>query len=205
MYIPPAFRIQDKGKLAAFLRAHSFATLITQEGDAPFASHLPMLFRPDAGLHGTLVAHMARANPQWRHFADGREVLAVFHGPHTYISPTWYVTTPAVPTWNYAVVHAYGMPRIIDDRMRIESLLQETITFYESGLEKPWNGELPADYLDQMIRGIVAFEMPLTRIEGKFKLNQNRSEADVASVLRVLSESPNPDDRAVAKLMSQHS
>src|SRR5579864_6650019 len=125
MYIPPAFRIEDKAKLAAFLRQHSFATLITQDDAAPFASHLPMLFRPDRGPHGTLLAHMARANPQWQHFAGGREALAIFHGPHGYISPSWYETAPAVPTWNYAAVHAYGPAAIITDHDRIVDLLQK--------------------------------------------------------------------------------
>jgi len=201
MYIPPAFRIEDKARLAAFLRQHGFATLITQDGAAPFASHLPMLFRPDLGEHGTLIAHMARANPQWQHFTDAREVLAIFHGPHGYISPSWYETAPAVPTWNYAVVHAYGVPAIFEDRDRIVALLRETINFYESSLKHPWSGELPPEYLDKMIHGIVAFEIPLTRLEGKFKLGQNRSAADLQGVYRALSESTHADDRALAELM----
>src|SRR6187402_1806535 len=102
MFIPPAFRVDDPRKLAAFMQQHSFATLITSDGTAPFASHLPVLRRPEVGPHGTLVSHMARANPQWQHFAAGSEVLVVFHGPHTYISPAWYHIQPAVPTWNYA-------------------------------------------------------------------------------------------------------
>ena len=201
MYIPPAFRIEDKAKLAAFLRQHSFATLITQDGAAPFASHLPMLFRPDLGPHGTLLAHMARANPQWQHFADGREALAIFHGPHSYISPSWYATAPAVPTWNYAVVHAYGIPVIFDDHDRVVSLLRETVSLYESSFAQPWPGELPDEYREKMIRGIVAFEIPLTRVEGKFKLGQNRSPADLQGVFRALSHSENADDRALAQLM----
>jgi transcriptional regulator len=107
MYIPPAFRVEDFGKLTAFIQQHSFATVVTHDGSAPFASHLPMLFRPEIGERGTLVSHMARANPQWKHFTAGIEVLAVFHAPHTYISPSWYQSGPAVPTWNYAAVHAY--------------------------------------------------------------------------------------------------
>ncbi len=156
MYIPPAFRVEDQARLAAFLREYSFATFITNDGVAPFASHLPMLYRSDLGEHGTLIAHLARANPQWQHFAEGREALAIFHGPHGYISPSWYATSPAVPTWNYAVVHAYGVPRIFEDHDRIAALLRETISLYESSFAQPWPGELPADYLDKMIRGIVA-------------------------------------------------
>ncbi|MEP6670113.1 MAG: FMN-binding negative transcriptional regulator [Chthoniobacter sp.] len=201
MYIPSAFRIEDKTRLSAFLGQHSFATLITQDGATPFASHLPMLFRPDLGEHGTLIAHLARANPQWQHFAEGREALAIFHGPHGYISPSWYETAPAVPTWNYAVVHAYGIPAIFDDPDRIVALLRETISFYESSLEQPWPGELPAEYLDKMIRGIVAFEIPLTRLEGKFKLGQNRSAADLQGVHQALSHSAHADDRTLAEFM----
>jgi transcriptional regulator len=201
MYIPPAFRIEEKAKLAAFLRQHSFATLITYDGAAPFASHLPVLFRPEMGPHGTLLAHMARANSQWQHFADGREALIIFHGPHGYISPSWYQTAPAVPTWNYAVVHAYGVPAIIDDHDRVATLLQETVALYESSLKQPWSGELPEDYREKMIRGIVAFEIPITRLEGKFKLNQNRSAEDVQSVIDALSQSSHADDRALAELM----
>lgn len=201
MYIPPAFRVENPARLAAFLRQHSFATFITNDGAAPFASHLPMLFRPDLGEHGTLIAHLARANPQWQHFGEGREALAIFHGPHGYISPSWYETAPAVPTWNYAAVHAYGVPTIFEDRDRIVSLLRETIALYESGFEQPWIGDLPAEYLDKMIRGIVAFEMPVTRLEGKFKLGQNRSPADLQGVYQALSTSAHADDHALAQLM----
>lgn len=203
MYIPPAFRIEDKARLAAFLSEYSFATFITNDGAAPFASHLPMLFRPDLGEHGTLIAHLARANPQWQHFAEGREALAIFHGPHGYISPSWYDTAPAVPTWNYAVVHAYGVPRIFEDHDRIVALLRKTISLYESSFAQPWPGELPADYLEKMIRGIVAFEMPITRLEGKFKLGQNRSPADVQGVYHALLQSPSSDDRALAQFMAK--
>jgi len=140
MYIPPAFRIDDASKLTAFIRHHSFATLITHDGTAPFASHVPMLVRPDAGEHGTLVSHLARANPQWQHFASGQEALAIFHGPHSYISPSWYQTAPAVPTWNYAAVHAYGVPAILSDREQVAALLRELIATYEASMEKPWPG-----------------------------------------------------------------
>jgi len=201
MYIPPAFRIEDAAKLAAFIRRHSFATLITHDGAAPFASHLPMLFQPDVGSRGVLVSHMARANPQWRHFASGGEALAIFHGPHSYISPSWYQTAPAVPTWNYATVHAYGVPAILSDHERVVSLLRETVSFYEASFQQPWPGDLPEDYREKLMRGIVAFEIPITRIEGKFKLGQNRSADDIQGVCQTLSPSADPDSRALAQLM----
>ena len=201
MYIPPSFRVEDAAKIAAFIRNYSFATLITDDGRTPFASHLPMLYHAENGGHGSLLAHVARANPQWQHFASGREALAIFHGPHSYISPSWYRAEVAVPTWNYAVVHAYGVPKIFNNHDRVVSLLRDTVTAYESAFERPWPGDLPNEYRDKMIQGIVAFEIPITRIEGKFKLGQNRSEADTQGVFDALSRSTDADSRALAKLM----
>lgn len=201
MYIPSAFRIEDAAKLAAFMQSYSFATLITQDGGTPFASHLPMLFRAEEGGHGRLFCHMARANPQWRHFSSGGEVLVIFHGPHSYISPSWYQDSPAVPTWNYAVVHAYGVPAIIEDHKRIVALLRQTITTYENSLERPWSGDLPEEYRDKLVHGIVAFEIPIGRIEGKFKLGQNRAAEDTQGVFDALSRSDDAGDRAIAQLM----
>ena len=201
MYIPPAFRVEDASKLAAFIRQHSFATLVTHDGAAPFASHLPMLFRPDVGSHGTLVSHMARANPQWQHFASGGEVLIIFHGPHSYISPSWYQTQLAVPTWNYATVHAYGVPTVITEHERVVSLLRETVSAYEASFEQPWRGDIPDEFRDKLMHGIVAFEIPITRIEGKFKLGQNRSAADTQGVFNALSNSTDADSQAIARMM----
>ncbi len=203
MYNPAAFHVEDPEKLNAFIRAHSFATLVTDEGAAPFATHLPMLFRPNAGPHGTLLSHMARANPQWNHFASRKDALAIFQGPHSYISPSWYAAAPAVPTWNYTAVHAYGRATLIDDPQQIASLLRETIATYESPFEPPWPGELPEDYFEKMMRAIVAFEIPISRIEGKFKLGQNRSDADQHGVFRSLSNSDDPDRQALARLMTE--
>lgn len=201
MYIPPAFRVEDASKLAAFIQRYSFVTLVTHDGKSPFASHLPMLLRPTAGVHGTLVSHMARANPQWRHFAAGDEVLAIFHGPHSYISPAWYQTELAVPTWNYATVHAYGVPQLLTDPERVAALLRETVSAYEAGSERPWSGIIPDDYRDKLMHGIVAFELPITRLEGKFKLGQNRPPADNQGVFKALSNSDDPDSRALARMM----
>jgi transcriptional regulator len=201
MYIPPAFRVEDASKLAAFIRCYSFATLITHDGSAPFASHLPVLFRPNVGPRGTLLSHMARANPQWQHFASGSEILAIFHGPHSYISPSWYQTEIAVPTWNYATVHAYGVPMIFSEHERVVALLRETISAYEASFKQPWPGDLPEDYRDKLIQNIVAFEIPISRIEGKFKLGQNRPAADTQGVFEALSRSDDAESRALARLM----
>lgn len=201
MYIPPAFRVEDSSKLAALMKQHSFATLVTYGEAAPFASHLPMLFRADDGNHGKLVSHMARANPQWKHFVSGKEALAIFHGPHCYISPSWYQTPLAVPTWNYAVVHAYGVPKIISDHEQVISLLKETTAAYEGIFEQPWTGDIPEEFRDKLIQGIVAFEIPIERIEGKFKLSQNRSAEDIQSVVDALSHSDDESSKAVAQMM----
>jgi len=201
MYIPAAFRVADRDKLAAFIQRHSFATLITHDGSAPFASHLPMLFRPDAGDNGTLASHLASSNPQWRHFACGSEALVVFQGPHSYISPSWYQTELAVPTWNYTTVHAYGIPTVFSEHERVVALLRETISFYEAPSKQPWPGNLPDSFRDKHLQNIVAFEIPISRIEGKFKLGQNRPAADTQGVFDALSRSDDADSRALAKMM----
>jgi transcriptional regulator len=122
---------------------------------------------------------MARANTQWRAFAAGTEALVVFQGPHAYISPSWYATELSVPTWNYVVVHAYGEPRLIEEPASVRALLEATTATYESGFPEPWAVDrLPVDFVEKLAGAIVAFEIPITRIEGKFKLGQNRSEAD---------------------------
>ena len=201
MYVPSSFEITSPSRLAAFMEANSFATLVTHDGTSPFASHLPMRFFADRGEHGTLVAHMARANPQWKHFTSGAEVLAIFQGPHAYISPTWYEAELAVPTWNYAAVHAYGMASIIKNHGQVVELLHEMVTHFERDRERSWSGVLPIEFRDQLIQSIVAFEIPLTRLEGKFKLGQNRSSADLQSMLSHLSASTDPVAQALAALM----
>lgn len=201
MYIPPSFRIVDVNKLSAFMDAHSFATLVTCNDGVPFATHLPMRHYRDDGACITLASHMARANPQWKHFSDVSEVLTVFSGPHAYISPTWYATDNAVPTWNYATVHAYGVPTILEDQDRIVSLLAETVAFYERSFARPWPGILPDELRDKLIDAIVAFEIRVTRIEGKFKLGQNRSADDIAGVHGALASSPRYGDRDLSDLM----
>jgi transcriptional regulator len=203
MYIPPAFQITDRGKLAKFMRANSFATVITQTSAGPFASHLPLLFEAKQDSPELLLGHMAKANAQWQHFANGQEVLAIFHGPHAYVSPRFYKSTVAVPTWNYATVHAYGTPQIFSDRRRVADLVRETIRFYEGDGPEAWLGELPSDYLEKMLNGIVGFQIAITRIEGKFKFGQNRSPEDITGVYQALSHSPEPQDRALANLMRE--
>jgi len=202
MYTPAYFEESDPQHLAALMRRYSFATLVTIDDTAPVATHLPMLYHPDAGPHGTLLTHMARANPQWREFVNGRESLVIFHGPHAYISPSWYEATPNVPTWNYAAVHAYGIPRIVDDAATLRNMLRELVSAYESHRRDPYGAQLTDAYLDALLPGIVGMEIPVTRLEGKFKLSQNRSATDQAAVIAALEDAPQQVEREVAELMT---
>ncbi len=203
MYIPTAFHIQDLAKLHHFIEQNSFATVITQVNGVPFASHLPLLLETEAGPNGQLVGHLARANPQWQHFASGQEALVIFHGPHAYISPRWYEVPVAVPTWNYAVVHAYGIPEVITDETQLESIVNRTVRFYEGDGPDAWRGDLPAEYVGKMLKAIVGFQIPIARLEGKFKLGQNRSATDVAGVYNALNQSSSASDRALAEFMRE--
>ncbi len=201
MYIPNSFREADPALLHDVMRRYNFAVLVTQHEGVPFATHLPFLLDTARGPHGTLLAHMARANPQWRDFADQREALVIFQGAHAYISPAWYETMPSVPTWNYAVVHAYGVPRVIEEPDRLYTMLESLVDTHEAARTPPWRMELPADYMDRMMRAIVGFEIEITRLEGKLKLSQNRSEDDRRQVMLELAESDDALSVAVAEMM----
>jgi transcriptional regulator len=201
MYIPGSNRQDDPDLLSAFMRANSFATLITQDGDSPFASHLPFVLDTERGAHGTLRAHLARANPQWRQFDDTHEALVVFQGPHAYISPTWYAIHPSVPTWNYAVVHAYGAPKVLDDA-GLYAVLRDSVVQYESSRQNPWEfGSLTEEYLGKMMQAIVGFELEITRLEGKYKMSQGRPEADIEGAIAGLTEGGDPLELEVARMM----
>jgi transcriptional regulator len=201
MYSPAHFQIEDPAMIQAFMRRHSFATVITHDGSAPFATHMPVLHHAEGGTHGTLITHMARANPQWRHFADGREVMVIFHGPHAYISPNWYETRPMVPTWNYATVHAYGVPRVIEDKAALRTMLRELVDTFEADQQQPYGELLSDDYIDQLSPGIVGLEIPITRLEAKFKLSQNRTPADQVGVIAALEKSVDQTERELAEMM----
>lgn len=202
MYLPTSFQVEDFDKLAAVIRANGFATVVTQTDGVPFASHLPLRFEPERGACGTLTGHLARANPQAEHLASGQEVLAIFHGPHAYVSPSWYEQKIAVPTWNYVAVHAYGIAHLIDDSTQLDTLLEDLTRDYESGFPVPWRETLPAEVKTKMRQAIVGFEIPVERIEGKFKLSQNRAANDRRGVYQALLQSPRPEDQALAQFMA---
>jgi transcriptional regulator len=202
MYIPKSFQSDDLAQLHDLMRQYNFAILATQHDRAPFATHLPFMLDSERGPQGTLIAHMARANPQWRDFGGG-EVLVIFQGPHAYISPSWYEQHPSVPTWNYAAVHAYGVPRIVEDHDELRRMLGALVATHEAAFAQPWRMELPDDYLDKMMRAVVGFEIEITRLEGKLKLSQNRSEHDQHQVAEALGQSENQLDLGVAAMMER--
>jgi transcriptional regulator len=204
MYMPERFREDDLPTLHALMRDHSFATLVTQHEGVPFASHLPLILAADEGPYGTLYGHMARPNPQWRDFDTAQDVLVIFQGPHTYVSPSWYEGDPAnVPTWNYAAVHAYGSPRLITDDASCRALLDTLVRRHEAPFATPWRLQMPEAELRQKMQGIMAFVIRITRLEGKLKLSQNRSLADQQRVAATLQQSADPMSRDVGALMQQ--
>jgi transcriptional regulator len=145
---------------------------------------------------------MARANEQWRHFESGQEVLCIFHGPHSYISPSSYVMQETVPTWNYAVVHVYGMAKVVENAATLRKIVTDTTTKYESHRPVPWKITLPEAALEAMLNAIVGFTIQITRIEAKFKLGQNRSQADQSGMVRDLQASTDPGDQQLARFIT---
>jgi transcriptional regulator len=200
MYIPAAFHETDPGKLFDLIQQYSFGLLVSEFDGEPFASHLPILLDRSFVPQGCLVGHMARANPQWEQ-ADGQTVLAVFSGPHAYISPTWYQSENVVPTWNYAAVHVYGTFRAIDDRDKLLQIVADYVDFYEASLPSPWKFDPAGEYAQKLVQAIVGFRIEISRIEGKWKLNQNHSLERQEKVIQALSASESQVDNAVATLM----
>lgn len=201
IHIPKHFAEHDLARLHALIRTDSFATLISAAQDEIQVSHLPFLL--DSGRN-VLRAHMARGNPHWQSFSSGSEVLVVFHGPHHYVSPAWYVSHPSVPTWNYAVVHVRGRPRLIEDHQQLEQLVRALVEHHEAPSPAPWSMDLPPDYQQKMISGIVGFEIEITGLEGKFKLSQNRPATDRPRVADALEKIGSDGARGVAALMREN-
>jgi len=204
MYVPEIYAENDRGVLCDFIRGAGWGYLVGAADGVPFATHLPFLLDGDDGAE-TLVAHMARANPHWKSFGGeaAREQLVVFPGPHAYVSPRWYTTAKAVPTWNYAAVHIYGVPRIVDDPAAVYAAQKKLVDHHEAGADAPWRMEdIDAGFIEGMLRAIVSFEIPVSRMEGKFKLSQNRTAADRAGVIGALAESPDENGRKIAGLMA---
>ncbi|MFB4367592.1 MULTISPECIES: FMN-binding negative transcriptional regulator [unclassified Pseudomonas] len=207
MYTPPAFRQNDLATLHREIQACRLATLISHGENGLQASHLPLLLRPEQGEYGTLYGHLARANPHARLLAEGGEALVVFSSADAYVSPSWYPAKAehgkVVPTWNYIAVHAYGCAEVFDDAERLLSLLGELTDRHEQPRPQPWTiDDAPRDYIAGMLRAIVGFALPIERLEGKWKLGQNRSEADQNGMRDGLAASPDPRDRALTQRMT---
>jgi transcriptional regulator len=200
MYVPAAFAESDLTRLHDFIEQHSFGLLVSPVDGLPFATHLPFLLERTAGQHGTLVGHMARANPQWRE-ATGQATLAIFSGPHAYISPTWYEAENVVPTWNYTAVHAYGQIQIIEDEETLREIVQRFVQFYEKSMPRPWSFDGPNTYVERMLAQIVGFRVEVQKIEGKWKLNQNHPVERRRKVVRALQGQGDENAQAVAAMM----
>jgi transcriptional regulator len=205
MYIPPSNAEQRPEVMLDFIEAHPFGALVTASpADGLFATHLPLVLARARGPNGTLQGHVARANPHHRHAAS--EALVIFQGPDAYITPSWYAAKGehgrVVPTWNYVAVHAYGTLRFVEDADFLRDHLHALTTRHEAPRDPPWAvQDAPAEYIDSLIRAIVGVEIEITRLEGKWKMSQNRSDADIDGVVRGLAESNETADRAVAAIV----
>ena len=198
MYTPEHFAMDDPAQQAALIADYPFAQLVTVDGDGlPHATHLPYLY-----YDGRLDGHMAKSNPQWRHFQPGREVLTIFSGPHGYISPTWYPGEPNVPTWNYVTLHVYGIPRLIEDGGEKKARQTRLVEAMDRGFAKPWVMDLPAAYEQGMLSGIVTFDIEIIRMEGKAKLSQNRKPEDLQGAITGLRATGRAEDAQLADLMA---
>lgn len=205
MYTPPAFRVDDLAEIHAAMREARSATLVTSTPEGLIGTPLPMMLDDSEGPNGTLYAHLARANPQCRLPANG-EALAIFAGPEAYVTPSWYATKhethKVVPTWNYVAVHAYGPLELFDDPARLHDIVSRLTNLHEQGRTDKWAvTDAPAEFIAAQLRGIVGLRMPITRLEGKRKMSQNRNAADRAGVIAGLAASDNPEDHAVAGLI----
>jgi transcriptional regulator len=201
LYIPEHFRVRHPEDAIAFMRANPFAILISTTEDGPFATHLP-LFAREHGETLTLRGHVAKANPHWRYLEQQRQCLTIFHGAHAYISPSNYSARESVPTWNYAAVHLYGNARLFTSPQDLDQMLHELIQTFEPAYRPQWEGMGPA-FRENMLRQIVGFEIVATKIEGKFKLSQNRSREDQASVIASLDRSNDSAFSGVAHMMKE--
>lgn len=198
MYLPKHFAETDLATLHELMRANPLATLISYGPDGLNANHVPLQLDAAAGPNGTLRGHLALANPLSKPGAVDGEILVIFQGTHSYISPSGYATKAehgkVVPTWNYTAVHAYGELRLIDDAAWLLAQIRSLTAEHERNLEKPWAvSDAPADYIDKMLSAIVGIEIPITRLIGKWKVSQNQPPANQASLISALDGQPMAD------------
>ncbi len=206
MYLPRHFAEDRVEVLHQAMQQAGLATLVTLGADGLTATHLPLLLDPSAGPYGTLRGHVARANGQWRDASPDVQALVIFMGPQAYVSPAWYASKRengrVVPTWNYLAVHAYGPLRSFDDPVRLREHVTRLTTRQEAARPDPWQvTDAPQDYVEGLIRAIVGVEIPIERLEGKWKMSQNRPEADRLGTIAGLEETGRAGERAVAGVM----
>jgi transcriptional regulator len=207
MYVPPAFCYDDLASLHAAMRAARLCNLVTATADGLIATPLPVILDEAEGSHGVLYGHVARANPQWRSPPTG-EAMAIFMGADAYVTPSWYATKQetgkVVPTWNYVAVHAYGPVEFFEDADRLLDVVTRLTDLHEKPRAEPWAvTDAPEDFIRAQLRGIVGLRMPITRIDGKRKMSQNRSAEDRARVRASLAESERQADRLAASLIPE--
>lgn len=202
MYRPKHFDVEDVERLQALVRHQPFATIVSPSPEGLVASHIPFVLRPNEGPHGLLFGHVARANRQWEAFDGEAEALVTFQGPHAYVSPAWMESASNVPTWNYVAVHVYGRPRILESPAVVRERMEELVGQSEQGRNAPWTtADAPAEFLDGMLRGIVAFDLLIDRIEGKWKLSQNKSDSECRRVIAGLESEGGAAGRETAREM----
>ena len=203
MYTPTFFSEPDGERVAALIKQYGFATLISAAGGQQSITHLPLMLDRSRGPHGTLIGHLARANPHSDALGDGTLATALFHGPHGYVSPTWY-DAPGVPTWNYTAVHVHGTVRRVDDADAKWNIITALSAQYEAGSANPWNPELKKEQWWKLLDAIVGFEIDITAIEAKFKLSQNRIPKDQENVIARFEADGHPDSHAMALMMREN-
>lgn len=202
MYIPEHFRVEDRATALAFMRANPFAILVSTTNEGPFATHVPVVVR-ETGDHLTVRGHVAKANPHWRYLEEQTPCLMIFHGPHSYISPSNYVTHENVPTWNYGAVHVYGKASTYSAPGDLLSILEDLIPTFEAAYSEQW-GSLSEAYRSRMLSHIVGFEIAVTKVEAKMKLSQNRTRQEQQNVINSLKQATDTAVSGTARLMCEH-
>ena len=201
MYVPAHFSQSDSVRLFEFMEQNSFGLLVSQLDGQPFATHLPLLVDRSTGPRGTLVGHVARANPHWQ--MTDRNVMVVFSGPHAYISPSWYEAENVVPTWNYLAVHAYGRLQIVEDHAASVEIVQDFVAYYEQSMPRPWTIAPGDAFIDKLVRSVVCFRIELNHLEGKWKLNQNHPRERRQKVINALGQRHDENSQAIAAQMAE--
>lgn len=202
MYIPKQFKNESQDEIIEFIRNNSFGVLFSQDDDQPTATHLPFIVK-EAEEDIILITHMAKANPQWKTL-DGKTALAVFTGPHAYISASWYEEPGTVSTWNYVSAHAHGQVEVLTDSQSLKEILKTATDFYEAGFDKPWKFEENEETVESMLNGIVGIRLTVDKLEGKWKLNQHHSKERRDKVITQLKLQNAYDSQEIAQLMENH-